>query len=209
MHHPPVALPVIHERPSPNYRDRGGQVVELIVVHSDASPSLTATIDWLSRDKESLRKLWERTPKANRPAKPWGPVSYHYSIGRTAWVCRHVADKYAAYHAGTSIWKGKVVKGGVNDFSIGVNLSNRQNGKELYPEVQLEMGAKLIAWLLLQHSLPLQNVTTHARCATPTGRKRDPYPNEPTFNFARFMERVTMWSGRLFGTADAAPGADG
>ncbi|HET7552209.1 MAG TPA: N-acetylmuramoyl-L-alanine amidase [Gemmatimonadaceae bacterium] len=200
-----LELLTIHERPSPNHRSRGGEKIRLIVLHSDASPSMAATIDWLEKSAADLRALWEKTDPDERPAKPWGPVSYHYSVGRTGWTCRHVADSKSAYHAGVSEWRGeRGHRNGVNDFSIGVNLSNRQSRREPYeehagepyPEAQLDATARLVASLCIDHRIPASAICTHAQCARPEGRKHDPYPGGP-FDLMAFLGLVNDWAGRI------------
>jgi Negative regulator of beta-lactamase expression len=165
-------------RPSPNHRSRNGHAVKLIVLHSDASHTLSGTIDWISR--------------------PESKVSYHYSVGRTGYTYQHVKDDRSAWHAGKSDWRGETDgKGGVNDFSLGVNLSNRQDGTERYPDAQLDAAARLVASLCIDHRIPASAITTHYLCARPIGRKHDPHPGEPTFDFMAFLGRVNDWAGRI------------
>ena len=169
----------IRERPSPNHRSRNGHAIKCLVIHSDASASVAATIDWLSR----------------RESK----VSYHYSIGRSGLYYRHVPDSLSAWHAGKSDFRGETDgKGGVNDFSLGVNISNRQDGTERYPEKQLDAAARLVAALCIDHKIPASAITTHYLCARPLGRKHDPYPAEKTFDFMAFLGRVNAWAGRIY-----------
>lgn len=192
-----TSLLEIHERPSPNHRSRNGHAIKLLTLHSDASPSMSATIDWVSKSAAELRALWEKMNPAKRPAKPWGPVSYHYSVGRTGWTCRHVADSESAYHAGQSDWRGETDgRGGVNDFSIGVNISNRQDRKEAYPGAQLDAAARLVASLCIDHRIPASGITTHHLCARPIGRKNDPAPDGP-FDFMGFLNLVNQWAGQI------------
>lgn len=173
----------IRWRPSPNHRSRNGHAIRLIVLHSDASPSIAGTIDWLSR--------------------PESKVSYHYSVGRTGRIYQHVKDDRSAWHAGRSIWNGETDgKGGVNDFSLGINLSNRQDGTERYPQAQLDATARLVASLSSAYRIPALNVTTHTRCCVPPGRKHDPYPNEPTFDFAAFLMRVQLAASEMLADQD-------
>lgn len=168
----------VRERPSPNHRSRNGQRIRLCVLHSDASPSMAGTIDWLSR----------------RESK----VSYHYSVGRSGLIYRHVPDDLSAWHAGKSDWRGETDgKGGVNDFSLGVNLSNRQDGTEKYPDAQLDAAARLVAALCIDYRIPASAITTHTLCARPIGRKKDPYPNEPTFDLMAFLDRVNHHAADL------------
>lgn len=161
----------IHQRPSPNHGARpDGMRPTLIVLHSDASPSLDATFSWICA-RESR-------------------VSYHYSIGRTGNVYQHVPDERRAWHAGRSEWHGRDDgRRSVNGFSIGVNLGNRQDGVEPYPDAQLEAAAELVALLCARHCIPALQICTHTECATPPGRKHDPAPGGP-FDLMDFLKRV-------------------
>jgi N-acetylmuramoyl-L-alanine amidase len=163
----------IHEAPSPNHGPRpAGMRITLIVLHSDASPSLDATIDWIGQ--------------------PAAKVSYHYSVGRTGLIYRHVPDSRRAWHAGVSAWNGETDgRRSVNGFSLGVNLSNRQDGHESFPEPQLAAGAELIAALCRQYGIAVDRIVTHAQCALPPGRKQDPYPGGP-FPLSTFLEHVQL-----------------
>jgi N-acetylmuramoyl-L-alanine amidase len=163
-------LPHISERPSPNHRARGKHTPRLVVLHADASPSVASTLSWC--------------------CDPKSKVSYHYLIGRTGSVYRMVPEHRAAYHAGRSQWRGQDDgRGGVNDFSIGVCLSNKQDGKEEFSDEQLDAAALVVADMAKRHKIPLLSITTHADVALPKGRKRDPSPAGP-FLIMDFIARV-------------------
>lgn len=169
------ALAII-DRPSPNWRSRLGQPCTLIVLHSDASPSLEDTISWIS--------------------DPASKVSYHFSVGRTGNLFRHVATTAVAFHAGVSEWLGKTDgRGGVNNFSIGVNISNRQDGKEPFSQVQLVAAADLVAALVQVYKIPILWITTHTEVARPVGRKHDPTPGGP-FQLMPFLDLVQARVGK-------------
>lgn len=168
----------VRNRPSPNHRSRNGHRPTLVVIHSDASASVAGTIDWLSR--------------------PESKVSYHYSVGRSGLIYRHVPDDLSAWHAGKSDWRGQTDgRGGVNDFSLGINISNRQDGTERYAEKQLDAAARLVAALCIDHRIPASAITTHYLCARPLGRKHDPHPGEPSFDFMAFLGLVNTWAGKI------------
>jgi N-acetylmuramoyl-L-alanine amidase len=153
--------PIIHDRPAHpnNYGSRGDETPVVVVLHADASPSLSATIDWLE------------SPKAK--------VSYHVSVGRSGWCCRHVPDDKSAYHAGVSALRGKSSGRSVNRFSLGLNMSNAQDGVEAFTEEQLDAAALVVHEWVKAYSIPLLNIVTHAQVALPKGRKADPWPGAP------------------------------
>ena len=101
---------------------------------------------------------------------PCARVSAHYTIDRDGTVVSHVAEQKRAWHAGPSRMKdGRIA---VNDFSIGIELVNRNDGQDPYPEPQVQALQKLLRGITQRH--PIQFVVTHAECAEPPGRKIDP-----------------------------------
>ena len=75
-----------------------------------------------------------------------------------------------AWHSGVSELDG--VKD-CNDYSVGVCLSNLNNG-ESYRESQLFEAAAICADLCKHYGIPLDRIVTHASVARPIGRKTDP-----------------------------------
>lgn len=121
-----------------------------IVLHADASNRIDQSLDWCRR--------------------PESKVSYHVLIGRTGNVFSLVHPEHRAWHAGKSEMGGV---SDVNDFSIGVCLSNRNDG-ETYPASQLFEAARTCALLCRFYNIPSSRITTHALIARPVGRKTDP-----------------------------------
>lgn len=98
------------------------------------------------------------------------PVSSHYAIDKAGKVFQFVPDKLRAWHAGDSKLPGG--KENVNDFSIGVELINKNDGNDPYTTLQLQSLGRLIAKLKANH--PIDKLVTHASVALPLGRKSDP-----------------------------------
>lgn len=95
-------------------------------------------------------------------------LSYHYVIGKDGRIEKLVPTGKVAFHAGQS--EGPEGPG-VNEYSIGVSMVNRNNGSDPYPEAQVRACAALIARLC--EAIPdLQWVTTHKQISFP--RKDDP-----------------------------------
>ena len=155
----------VEPRPSPNYNNRPeGTIVDMIVLHADASKSLRGSLDWI------------RDPRSR--------VSYHYLIGRLGNVYECVQPSKRAWHAGKSAYQGRP---DCNDHSIGVCLSNDQLG-EPFTEAAIEAAIRLCAALILRHpGITVDRITTHADVALPKGRKHDP---GPLFPLATFLDRV-------------------
>jgi N-acetylmuramoyl-L-alanine amidase len=147
----------IQDRPSPNHNARpSGIIIDTLLLHADASPTMAATLAWM-------------TVKQNDPKNR---VSYHDAIGRLGDVYHLVDHRRRAWHAGASEYRGR---NDVNDYSIGVCFSNRNDGVEPYRDAQLEAGVELcVSIMRAWPAITLDRVTTHALVAEPVGRKTDP-----------------------------------
>ena len=146
-----VIPPKWQSRPSPNRGNRPeGVRITAIVLHADASDRVDTSLDWCRR--------------------PESKVSYHFLIGRTGNIFLLVHPEQRAWHCGVSELDG--VKD-VNDFAIGVCLSNKNTG-ETYPKAQVFEAAQLCAQLSNHYGIPLDRIVTHAEVARPVGRKTDP-----------------------------------
>lgn len=147
-----VLPPKWQSRPSPNRNPRPeGVRITAIVLHADASDRVDTSLDWCRR--------------------PESKVSYHLLIGRTGNIFLLVHPEQRAWHAGVSELDGV---SDVNDFAIGVCLSNKNNG-ETYPKAQVFEAAQVCATLCQHYGIPLDRIVTHAEVARPVGRKTDPY----------------------------------
>lgn len=137
---------------SPNFDERpDGTVVDTIVLHHTAQPSLKSTVDWFS------------TPDSR--------VSAHFTIGKDGSIVQHVSTFCRAWHAGES----RDVEGRthVNDFSIGIEIANAGDGIDKFTEQQVEVVGYLIG--AMKHRFPaLKYITSHEYVAVPAGRKVDP-----------------------------------
>src|ERR1700731_4435775 len=100
---------------SPNYgrRPQGPDtVVDTVVVHSTVIPTVERTA-YAFYTKESK-------------------VSAHFVIGKDGSIVQTVSTFDRAWHAGVSRdWRGR---NNVNDFSIGIELVNLDDGKDPYPD---------------------------------------------------------------------------
>lgn len=146
-----VLPPKWQSRPSPNRNSRPeGVRITAIVLHADASNRVDSSLDWCRR--------------------PESKVSYHFLIGRTGNVFLLVHPEQRAWHCGVSELEGVP---DVNDFSIGVCLSNRNDG-ESFSKSQLFEAALICSQLSQHYGIPLDRIVTHAQIARPVGRKTDP-----------------------------------
>lgn len=163
-------------QPSPNHGPRpAGTVIDAIILHADASAHVESTLNWITQ-RASL-------------------VSYHTVVSRTGNVFDIVDPSRRAWHAGASALDGRK---DCNDYSVGVCLSNTNDGVEPYSERQLMVAAEVCAELMRRYpAITLDRITTHAAVALPPGRKTDPAP--PAFDLAAFRARV----GRAYVTLNA------
>lgn len=145
----PFTVPAHWEaRPSPNHSRRAA-AVSAIVLHADAASRIESSLDWVRR--------------------PESKVSYHIMVGRTGTVYAVVNPDRKAWHAGRSAFHGV---SDVNEFSVGVCLSNRNDGVEPYPAAQLSAAADVCAVLCGVYGIDVSRITTHAVVAP--NRKTDP-----------------------------------
>jgi N-acetylmuramoyl-L-alanine amidase len=151
-------------RPTPNFNARpDGMSVTCVVMHATASKDAQQDLNWL--------------------CSPASKASCHDLIDRDATCYRLVDSEKRAWHAGVSSFKGQ---SNVNDFSIGIELANDNEG-EPYPDGQLDVAAALVAKYVKRYGFSIDRVTTHKAIAIPVGRKDDP---APPFDLAAFKVRV-------------------
>ena len=154
---------------SPNWNHRPCPI-DAVVLHATADDDTAGSLQWCC------------TPKPKNP----NPVSYHALVDRDGTVYALVDVEHRAWHAGVSSFKGRA---NANDYSIGLSFANRNDGKEPYPAVQLQVGAALVAsWMRQYPAITLDRITTHRAIALPDGRKTDPAP--PAFDLAAFLALV-------------------
>jgi N-acetyl-anhydromuramyl-L-alanine amidase AmpD len=136
---------------SPNCDDRPeGTIVDTVVVHATVLDSI----------EEVIRHF----------AATASQVSAHYTIGRDGRIVSHVPEDKRAWHAGQS--KMKDGRTHVNDFSIGIELVNRNDGVDPFPASQILALRLLLQSIMSRHRI--RYVVPHYECADPPGRKSDP-----------------------------------
>lgn len=152
----------IIDSPSPNQGDRpAGVKPRLIVIHG--------TVGTDAGDLSHLRRAESQ-------------VSYHYLVQRTGQIHRLVRPERRAWHAGKSVWKGVE---DVNDFSIGIGLSNLGNGIELFTEAQYLSAGYLCSVFRREFSIGMDSIVGHYHISP--GRKTDPWY---TFEWGRLFARM-------------------
>lgn len=146
----------IQHRPSANFDERpAGVTVDTVVIHATVLNTLAEVIKHF--------------------ADPQTKVSCHYTIDRDGTIAAHVPEDRRAWHAGQS--KMKDGRSRVNDFSIGIELVNLNDGADPFPAPQIQAMRDLLKTILARH--PIKHIIPHFECADPPGRKSDPIGFDP------------------------------
>lgn len=137
--------------PSTNFDDRGGQPVDMLVLHYT---------DMLSTDA-AIAQLCD----------PAARVSAHYVVSEAGEVATLVEESQRAWHAGESSWRGHA---NVNARSIGIEIANpgHSHGYVPFPAVQMQAVTALCQEIIARHAIPPRNVVGHSDVAFL--RKMDP-----------------------------------
>lgn len=114
-------------------------------------------------------------------------VSVHYYIDKRGRVTQMVDDADTAWHAGESSWLvdgHRTTDAGCNPMSVGIELENRNNGRDPYPEAQYDATLELTRDLVKRFNVPRNQLVRHLDISP--GRKIDP----AAFPWARFVADV-------------------
>ncbi len=141
----------ITQSPSPNFDERGGVPVSILVMHYTGMKS----------GAEALARMCDDEAK----------VSAHYMIEEDGRIFQLVDESKRAWHAGVSSWDGIT---DVNAHSIGIELVNpgHEWGYRAFPEAQMLSLIALSKDILERHPIPPKNVVGHEHVAPE--RKQDP-----------------------------------
>ncbi len=139
------------ERPSPNFDERRGRAVDMLLLHYTGMPDCAGAIAWL--------------------ADPASRVSSHYVVTEDGTILRMVPEDKRAWHAGVGSWGGE---SDVNARSIGIEICNAGHPASLppFPDVQIAAVIALGRDILSRHAIPRRHVLGHSDTAP--GRKIDP-----------------------------------
>ncbi len=137
---------------SPNFNRRPNRDdIHAIVIHATANTTLEGVISWFNN--------------------PQAQVSAHYTIGKDGRIVQHVRDQDRAWHAGGSEWKEV---SNVNNYGLGIELVNLNDGQDPYPEEQHQANVQLCAFLCRKYNIKPEDIMGHLDIAVPKGRKTDP-----------------------------------
>jgi len=162
--------PAIRWVGSPHFNNRRRpDDITAIIIHSTANNSLEGVVNWFNN--------------------PSAKVSAHYTIGKDGEIVQHVQDIHRAWHAGRSVWKGR---NSCNDYTIGIELVNLNDGADPYPEAQHQANVALCAYLAHKYNITVDDIIGHVDIAIPPGRKSDPRG----YNLDRLRQEVATVLGR-------------
>lgn len=124
---------------SPHYNERPPEArIWVVVVHASENSSLAGLVAWFTN--------------------PRSRVSAHYNVGKDGHIVQMVRDEQRAWHAGWSTWKGA---SNVNDFSIGIELVNKDDGVDPYPDEQYRALVALCKRLVERYGIQAEDIVTH------------------------------------------------
>lgn len=150
---------------SPNWTVRGrANTVDTIVLHATVINTMAGTQRAFLDDR--VRR-----------------VSAHYIIDRDGSTVQMVDERRVGWHAGVSELEGRT---GVNEFSLGIELINLNDGRDPYPEAQMQALVELVRDIRTRWNVPDSRIVSHAQIARPIGRKSDPLG----FDFDEFFRRL-------------------
>ena len=145
-----VDRPKSIENWSPNFTPCDpGREIKCVIIHATATESKESPLAWL--------------------CNPESKVSAHYLIDTLGAIYHLVHEQNVAWHAGVSEWDSQA---NVNQFSIGIELVNPNDGKTEYPAAELESCADLVSDICQDNGITTKNVVGH--CDISPVRKTDP-----------------------------------
>ena len=141
----------IIDAPSPNFDERDGAAVSILVLHYTGMEDAASAIERL-RD-------------------PASKVSCHYLVSEDGAILRMVDESKRAWHAGASFWRGLSP---LNAVSIGIEIVNpgHEFGYRPFPEQQMSALIPLVADIVKRYKIIPPNVVGHSDIAP--ARKQDP-----------------------------------
>ncbi len=144
-----MTYPIDTSHHSPNHDPRNARI-SMLVIHATVG-SYASSLAWL--------------------CSPQSRVSTHYLLRKDGHIAQLVPDALAAWHAGKSMWHGET---DINERSIGIELENRNDGRDPYPPAQLRAAHWLCQSLIARYNIERGDVVRHLDVAMPRGRKTDP-----------------------------------
>ena len=124
----------------------------VVLFHHTGSASIAGTVSWFLNLKSK--------------------VSSDFVVGKDGRIIRMVPKGWCGWHAGECTFNNKRRKD-YNFLSYGIELVNRGDGIDPYPDVQLEAAAYCVR-VIQQEAPTVTLLRRHEDAAWPPGRKNDP-----------------------------------
>ncbi len=163
---PPISFIAdqLPKHPTKVWEQRSLPEITHIVVHSTASPANVSA---------------ERIADYHVQTMGWPGIGYHFIIGPSGAIEQTNPLEAASFHTS-----------GAEDFSIGIAFAGSFDDAIPTPE-QIESGARLIAWLMAELNIPIEQVMGHKEMpGNATKDPRHPVAGGPT------VEGHAAWPGR-------------
>jgi N-acetylmuramoyl-L-alanine amidase len=138
--------------PSAYTAQPSGRRIDMLVLHATGGVKTSDLWTLSGRDRRHL-------------------VSTHYYVTKLGEIYQLVQDQDIAWHAGVSYWQGE---SDCNRYSLGIELENLNDGRDLYPQAQQDALLWLTRSKIRQYNIPRSRLVRHAQIALPPGRKSDP-----------------------------------
>jgi N-acetylmuramoyl-L-alanine amidase len=174
---------------SPNFGVRaGGQPPDCLILHYTGMPTADGALALL--------------------CDPTGPVSSHYLVREDGDIIQLVAERWRAWHAGKSYWKGDT---DLNSASIGIEIVHpghdpMSGDMAPYPPRQIAAVIALCSDIIARYPIPPSRILAHSDVAP--DRKIDPGERFPWSDLHRagighFVEPAPLTPGSVLQLKDA------
>ena len=139
-----------------------------VIIHATGGP--------MCKDKQVVFTLSGTLKSMKRYLEQHPTLGIHYLIGRDGTIVKSIPENQVANHAY-----------GHNKTSIGIELINRGNGRDPYPEAQITSLIRLLKEIRKRHNINIDDIKGHSdvdsrtfRCGgTRIKEKQDPGANFP------------------------------
>ncbi len=206
----------VEAAPSPNWDERGGAAVDLIVLHYTGMADGPAAVRRLRDPAPRFGAYVDALAPAHRSGtfdQELPRVSAHYVVETDGRILHLVDEDKRAWHAGVAFWAGAA---NINARSIGVEIVNGghdfpdpEGRPPPYPDDQIAAVSDLVAEVAGRHGVPPWRVVGHSDVAP--GRKTDPGERFPWLILDRRGLAISagLWLGEADRTVAARAGDAG
>jgi hypothetical protein len=136
----PPALVVNRTLQSNNYDERPRDAGSMVLQFHHTGGGLQSSLNWLRKEQG----------KAS--------VSSHYVVGKKGEIYQLVDESRRAWHSGAGVHRGREDP---NDWTISVEIENKGDGIDPFPQVQLDAVVALSKDIVRRHRIPMDDITDH------------------------------------------------